>query len=112
MIIPAGRPGPPRLMAGLFEPVSSNVTVSPPLNATRLVPSNQLAALVFQMSAVPSPRHVRFDGSVTDVTATPTVFVMPTPSLTVNTKLPSPPNHAVGTQCSVAPLTSDTAPLL
>ena len=35
----------PALMAGVFEPSSSNVTLSPELNATRLVPLSQFTPL-------------------------------------------------------------------
>ena len=51
------------LMAGLAEPVSSKVTVSPVLNVVRSLPLNQSAVFVVsQVLFTPSPRQTRFFG--------------------------------------------------
>ena len=52
-------------MAGVFVPVSSNVTLSPDEKATRFVPLNQLVPLpTAQRLVVPSPTQIKLDGWV------------------------------------------------
>ena len=100
-------------MAGEFDPLSSMLTVSLPLKAIRLAPSNQFGVLVSQLFAPPSPRHRRFFGADCDEIPMPTEFVMVKPPLlTVKTKPASPLNPVVGTKCAFVPLTRETTPLL
>ena len=103
-------------MAGVFEPESSNVTVSPVLNTVRLVPYSQLTLVpTSQMLAVPSPRQTKScGGGIAEITS-PTVLVMRVPSLPATTKLKLPrPMKLVGVEnCAVWPSGSNVmAPLI
>src|SRR5487761_2575040 len=102
-------------MKGVFEPVSSNVTLSPELNATRWVPLSQLAPLPLpQRLAAPSPCQTRLLGGVTGDIRTATLLVQAVPSLpvTVNCSAPMPEKSAGGTKCATCPLFKVTTPLL
>ena len=107
--------GPERLMAGLLEPVSSKVTLSPEANATRFVPSNQLTPLpTAHRLAVPSPCQSKLDGWVSGETSTLTVLVKALPAATTRKlKLARPTKFAVGVKTAACPFVdSATTPLL
>src|SRR5688572_23899477 len=94
-----GETDPARLMAGEFEPLSSNVTRSPGLNGTKSDPLSQLAGPAFvQTLARPSPRQTRLAGGCSAEIAMPTVLVklLPSAELTMKRKLPIPISDAVG----------------
>src|SRR6266699_5191244 len=81
-----------RLSAGEFEPVSSKVTLSPVLKATRSGPLNQLEAVVDQAFATPSPRQMRFEGGWRAEIArlTELVKALPSEAETANCNPPMP----------------------
>jgi hypothetical protein len=61
-----GESVPERLMAELFEPESSKVTLSPDVKETRFVPLKKLAGPELdQMLAMPSPRQMRLSAGGT-----------------------------------------------
>src|ERR1051325_4434724 len=93
-------------MAGEFEPVSSNVTLAPVLKATSAPPlPTQFEAVVDQTFALPSPRHVRFEGGCKADITTVTVFVYAVPSepVTLNRKLPNPEKPLAGGEQAKGP---------
>src|ERR1041384_150167 len=102
-------------MGGWCERVSSNVTLSPVLKATSAPPlPTQFEAVVDQTFALPSPRHVRFEGGCKADITTVTVFVYAVPSkpVTLNRKLPNPEKPPAGVKTAKWPFEIVTLPFV